>query len=80
MSCCRTVGQFRSTKVLNLSAPKRGRHRRLRVEHDDRPEDFPRLHVGEAIIDLRQLDAGRDPVVEMQAALQVVKSRAIVTP
>src|SRR6516225_5362794 len=44
----------------------------LRIEHDHRAQDLAGFHVAKTLVDLRKFYAGRDPVVEVQAALQVV--------
>src|SRR5262245_32199083 len=42
-----------------------------RIEHDHAAQRLAGLHVGKALVDLRQLQLGRDPVLKMQLAAHV---------
>src|SRR6202022_4080540 len=44
---------------------------RLRIEHDDAAHRLAGLHRGKTLVDLRQLQLRRDPVLEMQLAAHV---------
>src|SRR5262245_46080923 len=54
-----------------VASPSSAAPVRSGVKVDDAAHHLAGLHVGEALVDLSQLNAVRDPVVEMQLALQV---------
>src|SRR5215475_57132 len=41
------------------------------IKHDDAAQGLARLHVGKALVDLGQLQLGRDPVFQVQPSAQV---------